>query len=161
MIWKKSALKLFSQTLIIFIFAPVLTLFLKLADFTDLQNGTEIFLQIPADFKCGLFQIFEKLKMKELPLEAQLTEASIFLLQKNVVQTQVKLNSDIQMQLDVCSGYGVERREAERAFRLSSDWAVRAINEWKLHSENGYKGILFPIVQGNFLMTLERKVLNL
>ena len=34
---------------------------------------------------------------------------------------------------------------------------MRAINEWKLHSENGYKGILFPIVQGNFFDDLRKE----
>lgn len=61
------------------------------------------------------------------------------------------------MQLDVCSGFGVDRAEAERALRLSSQWAQRAITEWNIHRESGYKGILFPIVQGNFFDDLRKE----
>ena len=76
---------------------------------------------------------------------------------ENVVQTQVKLNSDIQMQLDVCTGWGVERKEAERALRITTDWSNRALAEWKRQQEVGYKGILFPIVQGNFFDDLRKE----
>lgn len=110
----------------------------------------------------GGFQVWSLSNLRKLENEGVAFRSTIdgskhFFTPENVVQTQVKLNSDIQMQLDVCSGYGVERREAERAFRLSSDWAVRALKEWKLHSENGYKGILFPIVQGNFFDDLRKE----
>ena len=110
----------------------------------------------------GGFQVWSLSNLRKLENEGVAFRSTIdgskhFFTPENVVQTQVKLNSDIQMQLDVCSGYGVERREAERAFRLSSDWAVRALKEWKLHSENDYKGILFPIVQGNFFDDLRKE----
>lgn len=110
----------------------------------------------------GGFQVWSLSNLRKLENEGVAFRSTIdgskhFFTPENVVQTQVKLNSDIQMQLDVCSGYGVERREAERAFRLSSDWAVRALKEWRLHSENGYKGILFPIVQGNFFDDLRKE----
>ena len=80
-----------------------------------------------------------------------------FFTPENVVQTQVKLNSDIQMQLDVCSGYGIERKEAERALQITSSWAERAVKEWTVQKEQGYKGILFPIVQGNFFKDLREQ----
>ena len=110
----------------------------------------------------GGFQVWSLSNLRKIENEGVAFRSTIdgskhFFTPENVVQTQVKLNSDIQMQLDVCSGYGVERREAERAFRLSSDWAVRALKEWKFHSENGYKGILFPIVQGNFFDDLRKE----
>ncbi len=76
---------------------------------------------------------------------------------ENVVQTQAKFNSDIQMQLDVCSGYGVEKKEAVRALKITSDWLLRAKKEWEKEMENGYKGILFPIVQGNFFEDLRKQ----
>ena len=75
---------------------------------------------------------------------------------ENVVQTQSKFNSDIQMQLDVCSGYGVDRKEAERALEITSAWAERAKKQWLEEQEKGYKGILFPIVQGNFFEDLRK-----
>lgn len=76
---------------------------------------------------------------------------------ENVVQTQVKFNSDIQMQLDVCSGYGVEKKEAAHALKITSDWLLRAKKEWEKALDEGYKGILFPIVQGNFFEDLRKQ----
>ncbi|MCR5623510.1 MAG: tRNA-guanine transglycosylase, partial [Treponema sp.] len=48
-------------------------------------------------------------------------------------------------------------KEAERALRITSDWANRAIAEWKRQQAEGYRGILFPIVQGNFFDDLRRE----
>ncbi|MBP5251524.1 MAG: tRNA guanosine(34) transglycosylase Tgt, partial [Treponema sp.] len=76
---------------------------------------------------------------------------------ENVVQTQVKLNSDIQMQLDVCTAHGVSWKEAEKALRITTDWTKRAVKEWLLQREHGYKGYLFPIVQGNFFDDLRKQ----
>ncbi len=76
---------------------------------------------------------------------------------ENVVQTQVKLNSDIQMQLDVCTAHGVTWKEAEKALRITTDWTKRAVKEWLLQRDRGYKGYLFPIVQGNFFDDLRKQ----
>ena len=73
-----------------------------------------------------------------------------------MVQIQRRFNSDIQMQLDVCTGYGIGEKEAKEALRITSDWAVRAMKEWKSEREKGYLGNLFPIVQGNFYKDLRR-----
>ncbi|MDY5811857.1 MAG: tRNA guanosine(34) transglycosylase Tgt [Treponema sp.] len=110
----------------------------------------------------GGFQVWSlsklrKIKNEGIEFRSDIDGSKHFFTPENVVQTQVKLNSDIQMQLDVCSGYGVERTEAERALRLSSKWAERAIAEWTIHLESGYKGILFPIVQGNFFDDLRKE----
>ncbi|MCI5831156.1 MAG: tRNA-guanine transglycosylase, partial [Spirochaetia bacterium] len=110
----------------------------------------------------GGFQVWSlsklrKIKNEGIEFRSDIDGSKHFFTPENVVQTQVKLNSDIQMQLDVCSGYGVERPEAERALRLSSKWAERAIAEWTIHLESGYKGILFPIVQGNFFDDLRKE----
>ncbi|WP_407400330.1 tRNA guanosine(34) transglycosylase Tgt [Treponema sp.] len=110
----------------------------------------------------GGFQVWSlsklrKIKNEGIEFRSDIDGSKHFFTPENVVQTQVKLNSDIQMQLDVCSGFGVDRAEAERALRLSSQWAERAIAEWTIHQENGYKGILFPIVQGNFFDDLRKE----
>jgi queuine tRNA-ribosyltransferase len=76
---------------------------------------------------------------------------------ESVVQTQTKFNSDIQMQLDVCTGFGVDRKEAEKALKITSSWAERALKEWNVQREAGYKGNLFPIVQGNFFEDLRKQ----
>ncbi len=73
---------------------------------------------------------------------------------ENVVDTQCKFNSDIQMQLDVCTGWNSERKEAERALEVTKNWAKRAKEQWSKKVDSGYKGILMPIVQGNFFEDL-------
>ena len=69
---------------------------------------------------------------------------------EGVVRMQAMFSSDIQMQLDVCTGWGAPRDEAERAVDLTSRWASRALSEWRRVRDEGYQGELFPIVQGNF-----------
>ena len=103
----------------------------------------------------GGFQVFSLSKLRKITDEGVRFQSHIdgsyhMFTPENVVQTQTKFNSDIQMQLDVCSGWGVERKEAEKALRITSDWLVRAKGEWEKQRADGYQGILFPIVQGNF-----------
>ncbi|MBP3742811.1 MAG: tRNA guanosine(34) transglycosylase Tgt [Treponema sp.] len=110
----------------------------------------------------GGFQVFSLSKLRKITDQGVRFQSHIdgsyhMFTPENVVQTQTKFNSDIQMQLDVCSGWGVERKEAEKALRITSDWLLRARKEWEIQRENGYKGLLFPIVQGNFFEDLRQK----
>ena len=110
----------------------------------------------------GGFQVFSLSKLRKITEEGVRFQSHIdgsyhMFTPENVVQTQTKFNSDIQMQLDVCSGWGVERKEAEKALRITSDWLLRARKEWEVQREKGYKGLLFPIVQGNFFEDLRQK----
>jgi len=76
---------------------------------------------------------------------------------ENVVETQCVIGSDIQMQLDVCSSWGAERKEAEKALNLTSDWMERAVRTWVQKRDEGYSGNLFSIVQGNFFPDLRER----
>ncbi len=110
----------------------------------------------------GGFQVFSLSKLRKITDEGVRFQSHIdgsyhMFTPENVVQTQTKFNSDIQMQLDVCSGWGVERKEAEKALRITSDWLMRAKGEWEKQREAGYQGMLFPIVQGNFFEDLRKK----
>ena len=110
----------------------------------------------------GGFQVFSLSKLRKITDEGVRFQSHIdgsyhMFTPENVVQTQTKFNSDIQMQLDVCSGWGVERKEAEKALRITSDWLLRAKGEWEKQREAGYQGMLFPIVQGNFFEDLRQK----
>ncbi len=110
----------------------------------------------------GGFQVFSLSKLRKITDEGVRFQSHIdgsyhMFTPENVVQTQTKFNSDIQMQLDVCSGWGVERKEAEKALRITSDWLLRAKGEWEKQREVGYEGMLFPIVQGNFFEDLRKK----
>ena len=69
---------------------------------------------------------------------------------ESVVDAQVSFGSDVQMALDVCTGHGVDRSEAEEAMVRTSRWARRARDRWLGRRDDGYEGLLFGIVQGNF-----------
>ena len=131
------------------------------ADLIQEAGGLHGFSKFNGNFltDSGGFQVFSLSALRKINPEGVKFQSHIdgsyhFFTPENVVQTQVKFNSDIQMQLDVCSGYGVEKKEAENSLRVTSKWAERAKKEWLSARENGYKGILFPIVQGNFFEDL-------
>ncbi|MDE5898729.1 MAG: tRNA guanosine(34) transglycosylase Tgt, partial [Treponemataceae bacterium] len=110
----------------------------------------------------GGFQVFSLSKLRKITPEGVLFQSHIdgsrhLFTPEGVVRTQMQFNSDIQMQLDVCSGWGVGRTEAERALEITSGWARRAKQEWLSCRERGYQGMLFPIVQGNFFEDLRRE----
>jgi len=110
----------------------------------------------------GGFQVFSLSKLRKITEQGVKFQSNIdgsyhMFTPENVVQTQVKFNSDIQMQLDVCTGWGEGRKAAENALKVTSDWLLRAKKEWENQRENGYKGILFPIVQGNFFEDLRKQ----
>lgn len=110
----------------------------------------------------GGFQVFSLSKLRKITDEGAKFQSNIdgsyhMFTPENVVDTQVKFNSDIQMQLDVCSGWGVSRKEAVEALRITSDWLLRAKKRYEEQKEKGYKGILFPIVQGNFFEDLRKQ----
>lgn len=107
----------------------------------------------------GGFQVFSLAKLRKITDDGVRFQSHIdgsyhLFTPESVVRTQVKFNSDIQMQLDVCSAWGVERKEAERALRITSGWLLRAKTEWERARNDGYSGLLFPIVQGNFFEDL-------
>ncbi|MCR5612379.1 tRNA guanosine(34) transglycosylase Tgt [Treponema sp.] len=110
----------------------------------------------------GGFQVFSLSKLRKITDEGARFQSNIdgsyhMFTPESVVDTQVKFNSDIQMQLDVCSGWGVSRKESVEALRITSDWLLRAKKQWDESREKGYKGILFPIVQGNFFEDLRKQ----
>jgi queuine tRNA-ribosyltransferase len=71
------------------------------------------------------------------------------------VEIQAKLGSDIQMPLDVCTNWGISKKEAEKALKTTSEWMERAKKRWDDEISKGfYQGLFFPIVQGNFFRDL-------
>ena len=111
----------------------------------------------------GGFQVFSLSKLRKIKSEGVTFQSHIdgskhFLSPEKVVDLQVQFNSDIQMQLDVCTGFGVEYKEAVKALQTTNDWLVRSKNEWlKMREEKNYQGLLFPIVQGNFFKDLRQQ----
>jgi queuine tRNA-ribosyltransferase len=76
---------------------------------------------------------------------------------ERVVEAQVGFGSDIQMVLDVCSGYGTPRDEVVRALECTTQWASRARRRWQEACAEGYRGRLFGIVQGGFDAELRKQ----
>lgn len=100
---------------------------------------------------------FRKITNEGVNFQSHIDGSKHFLTPESVVDLQTKFNSDIQMQLDVCTGYGVEYKDALKALKQTSDWAVRARNQWLQNQKEGYEGLLFPIVQGNFFKDLRKQ----
>lgn len=110
----------------------------------------------------GGFQVFSLSKLRKITDEGVKFQSTVdgsyhMFTPENVVQTQTKFNSDIQMQLDVCTGYDEPRKNAEKALRITCDWLMRAKKEWEEQQSQGYKGVLFPIVQGHFSEDLRKQ----
>ncbi len=109
----------------------------------------------------GGFQIFSLSSFRKITPEgvrfrSHIDGSTHFLSPEKVVTLQESFNSDIQMQLDVCTPYGIKRKKAEEALRITIDWGKRAYKAWQETSE-GYHGCLFPIVQGNFFPDLRKE----
>jgi queuine tRNA-ribosyltransferase len=61
------------------------------------------------------------------------------------------------MQLDVCTPWGISRREAKDALDITARWLRRAQDTWLDRRGDGYLGVLFSIVQGNFYRDLRKE----
>ena len=111
----------------------------------------------------GGFQVFSlsqlrKIKDEGVTFQSHIDGSRHLFTPEKVVDIQRKFNSDIQMQLDVCTGFGVDYKEARKALDITSDWLLRAKSEWERQIDQyDYKGLLFPIVQGNFFKDLREQ----
>jgi len=110
----------------------------------------------------GGFQVWSLSKLRKITEEGAYFASNIdgsrhMFTPEKVVDVQAQFNSDIQMQLDVCTGYGIEKKEAVKALEITENWLKRAKGEWQKKVDEGYKGILLPIVQGNFFEDLRKR----
>lgn len=99
---------------------------------------------------------FSKITAEGVKFRSHIDGSSHFLTPESIVRLQAQLNSDIQMQLDVCTGYGTEWKKAKEALDITKDWTVRAKQTW-LETDDAYQGKLFGIVQGNFYHDLRKE----
>ncbi len=99
---------------------------------------------------------FRKITGEGVKFRSHIDGSSHFLTPESVVGLQAAFNSDIQMQLDVCTGWGTPWKKAKEALVITTDWAKRARKAW-LDSPEEYEGKLFPIVQGNFYHDLRKE----
>lgn len=109
----------------------------------------------------GGFQVFSLSKLRKISDEGVNFRSHIdgsrhFFTPEMVVDVQAAFNSDILMQLDVCTPWGIDEKAALKALRLTSAWAHRSKLRWMEHDGN-YHGKLFAIVQGNFYKELRAR----
>jgi queuine tRNA-ribosyltransferase len=110
----------------------------------------------------GGFQVFSLAALRKLSEEgvqfrSHVDGALKFISPEEAVEAQAAFNSDVQMQLDVCTPWGTDEREAGKASDLTTRWARRARERWEAKREGGYEGSLFGIVQGNFHKELRKR----
>ncbi len=110
----------------------------------------------------GGFQVFSlspfrKITTDGVKFQSHIDGSKHFLTPEYIVDIQTQFNSDIQMQLDVCTGYGITEKKAKEALYITNLWAERAKETWLKRRSEGYEGYLFPIVQGNFFKNLRKE----
>ena len=107
----------------------------------------------------GGFQVFSlapfrKITDEGIKFRSHIDGSYHILSPETVVDIQTILGSDIQMQLDVCSAWGVTEKEAFKSMKTTALWTERAKTRWDEKKAGGYRGQFFPIVQGNFFKDL-------
>ncbi|MDR0389087.1 MAG: tRNA guanosine(34) transglycosylase Tgt [Spirochaetaceae bacterium] len=110
----------------------------------------------------GGFQIFSlaafrKITPEGVKFRSHIDGSSHFLSPESVVEIQRVLGSDIQMQLDVCTPWQTEKKQAKKALDITTLWLKRAKEAWLRAGETGYQGKLFAILQGNFYRELREE----
>ncbi len=109
----------------------------------------------------GGFQVFSlspfrKISDAGVKFRSHIDGSYHLLTPEKIVEIQTILRSDVQMQLDVCTSWGTEFKEAEKALRITDDWLRRAKRAWLTGPED-YEGKLFGIVQCNFYKDLRAR----
>ncbi len=110
----------------------------------------------------GGFQVFSlspfrKITTEGVKFQSHIDGSKHFLTPEYIVNIQAQFNSDIQMQLDVCTGHGISEKKAKEALYITKLWTQRAKDTWLQRRDEGYEGYLFPIVQGNFFKELRKE----
>jgi queuine tRNA-ribosyltransferase len=110
----------------------------------------------------GGFQIFSlsslrKITEQGVKFRSHIDGSEHLLSPEKIVDIQTALNSDIQMQLDVCTSYGASRKKAEQALYTNDSWLARAKQRWLEKRDAGFGGQFFAIVQGNFYKDLRER----
>ncbi|MBU1052730.1 MAG: tRNA guanosine(34) transglycosylase Tgt [Proteobacteria bacterium] len=108
----------------------------------------------------GGFQVFSLAKLSKITNEGYTFQSHIdgsshTLTPEKAVEVQLLLNSDIMMCLDQCIHYPAEKKQAQDALELTTQWAKRCKKTWEEAGEN--KNALFGIVQGGMFKELREK----
>ncbi|RZV40301.1 MAG: tRNA guanosine(34) transglycosylase Tgt [Candidatus Acidulodesulfobacterium acidiphilum] len=125
--------------------------------FGSLRNFTKYKGSILTD--SGGFQIFSlakfaKIKDDGVEFMSHIDGETHFFTPERVIEIQSILDSDIMMQLDVFSGPGVKKEQAEKDLEITLEWAGKSIETKKNYRKDN---LLFLITQGNFFEDLREK----
>ncbi len=109
----------------------------------------------------GGFQVFSLSKLRKISDEGVKFQSHIdgsrhFLSPELVVDIQTAFNSDVFMQLDVCTPWGADEKDSLKALKQTSAWAARSVRRWE-ETRGDFQGKLFGIVQGNFFKELRTR----
>ncbi len=115
------------------------------------------FLTDSGGFQVFSLSSFRKITVDGVRFQSHIDGSKHFLTPEYVVDIQAQFNSDIQMQLDVCTGHGISEKKAREALYITKLWTERAKTEWLKKRSEGYEGHLFPIIQGNFFKELRKE----
>jgi queuine tRNA-ribosyltransferase len=103
---------------------------------------------------------FRKIREEAVQFRSHIDGSSHILSPEKVVDLQALFNSDIQMQLDLCTPWGTPYKKAQESLRITSLWLQKAKQAWDAQVQAGYQGKLFAIVQGNFFKDLRAQSLS-
>ncbi|MDR2467996.1 MAG: tRNA-guanine transglycosylase, partial [Spirochaetaceae bacterium] len=126
----------------------------SLHDFSGWQGN---FLTDSGGFQIFSLANFRKISNEGAQFRSHLDGSAHLFTPENVVDIQCVFNSDIQMQLDVCTPYQTPFKKAAEALMITEKWMQRAHTRYTSACEAGYKGLFFPIIQGNFFKDLREK----
>ena len=79
------------------------------------------FLTDSGGFQVFSLATFRKIKEEGVTFQSHIDGSRHFFSPESVVQIQRRFNSDIQMQLDVCTGYGIGEKEAKEARKVDNE----------------------------------------
>jgi queuine tRNA-ribosyltransferase len=111
----------------------------------------------------GGFQVFSLADLRQLSEDGVAFRSHIdgslhMFTPESVIDIQAKIGADIIMSFDYCTAFPCGREEAEKAVRLTAQWANRGAGVFGTRFNlNGYEQALFGIVQGSVYEDLRRR----
>jgi queuine tRNA-ribosyltransferase len=100
---------------------------------------------------------FRKYTVDGVKFRSHIDGSYHFFSPERAIELQQIIGSDIHMQLDVCTPPDVSHKKALDGLIKTTAWAKRCKVQWLKGVDNGLKGKLFGIVQGNFYPDLRKQ----
>jgi queuine tRNA-ribosyltransferase len=135
------------------------------ADLIESAGGLHRFMGWPRPIltDSGGFQVYSLADLRKIgddgiSFRSHIDGALQLFTPESVIEAQAKIGADIVMSFDYCAPFPCDRSEAERAVKLTTDWARRGRDVFgALFDRNGYPQAVFGIVQGSCYDDLRRR----